>query len=554
MKILSISAAHDSGACLYEDGKIVYFFKEERLSKRKRDKFPLLSVNKILELVDGNIDIVVFCPVISGEDFTLNTFLSILNKNGHDTNNIEIINLENDHHLQHASLAFYNSGFDEANVLVVDRNGSMFFEGCRESETIFYASYPDNFKILYKNFWLYDNFAQEKARAWSVNNDVEVDINSLFGIVKVYEAATTLIGENALENGKTMGLSAYGNKNKNKNKYFVNKTNIPNDFYFSHASHPFGDYQTIFKNHYEITQNEFSENNYSEYADLAWQVQKQTQEAVKYLIEKSLQKQETKNIVITGGYGLNVVANQFLLKSFPNKKFYFEPLADDSGNCIGGAMLAYRNKAKDKKKISIKNTFFHGKKYSLDHIVGNECQPPDVAKMIIDNKSIAIYNGLSEAGPRSLGNRSILFNAMNPNAKKIINIIKKREWYRPFALSVLEEDAHKYFDMLNLKNSKFMTISFDAFEETKKLFPGVVHVDGTCRIQTVNKDDGVLFSILSEIKLLSGHGVVLNTSFNLAGEPLVETPQDAINVLNNSLLDGVWFAEIEKIVMNMKVQ
>lgn len=549
MKILSISIAHDSGACLYEDGDLVYFFKEERLSRKKRDKFPILSVNKILELVEGKIDIVVFCPVMIGEDVPIDTFLTILKKNGHDPEQMEIINLEDGHHLQHASLAFYNSGFEEANVIVIDRNGSIFFNGSRESETIFHASYPDNFQTLYKNFWIYDNYSQEVAKVWSDINGIELDINSLFGIVKVYEAATTLIGQDALENGKTMGLSAYGNKNVDCQEFFVNGTNIPNDFYFSHKTHSSGNYQTIFKNHYEIIQNEFSENNYSEYADLSWQVQKQTQEAVKYLVEKSLRIKYTENIVITGGYGLNVVANQFLLKNFPEKNFYFEPLADDSGNCIGGAMLVYRNKSKDETKNVIKNTFFHGEKYSLDNINGNFCELSEVAKMIVNNKSVAIYNDLAEAGPRSLGNRSILFNATNPNAKNLINRVKNREWYRPFALSVLQNDAPMYFDMLGLEESNFMTISFDAFDKTKNLFPGVVHVDGTCRIQTVNEDNKILFELLSKIKKITGHGVVLNTSFNLAGQPLVETPEDALDVLYNSPLDAVWFAEIERIVI-----
>lgn len=553
MKILSVSLAHDSGACLYDNGEIKYFFKEERLSRKKRDTLPILSVNKILQLTNEKIDIVVFCPVTGGASSGIDIILKILEKNGQNTENIEIISLENNHHLQHASLAFYNSGFYEANIIVVDRNGSDIFNGARESETIYHASYPDNFKALYKSFWIHDACAQEKADEWSRNNKVEIDINSLFGIVKVYEAATTLIGQDALENGKTMGLSAYGDKKKQYKSLFIDQTNIPNDFYFSHMKHTSGKYQTIFRNHHHIVKNSFSENNYSVYADLAWQVQKQTQDAIKYLIEKSLEKKDTKNIILTGGYALNVVSNQFLIKSFPDKNFYFEPLADDSGNCIGGAMLTYREKTRDLSVNKIKNTFFHGEKYSLENIGGKKCTSLEIANIIVNNKSVGIYNGLSEAGPRSLGNRSILYNAMNQNAKSLVNIIKKREWYRPFALSVIEEDAAIYFDMLGLKESKFMTISFDAFEETKKLFPGVVHVDGTCRIQTVNESDGILFEILSQIKNITGHGVVLNTSFNLAGEPLVETPQDAINVMYNSALDAVWFAEVEKIVTKNNV-
>lgn len=543
MRILSVSIAHDSGACLYEDGKVLYFFKEERLSRKKRDRFPVLSIEKIFSLNNKDIDIVVLCPV-THDDSATETILSILYKNKHVTEKTKIINLANNHHLQHASLAFYNSGFDSANVIVADRNGSIFFEGARESESIFYASYPDNFQTIYKSFWLYNNYAQEQIENWSKEYGIEADAHSLFGIVKVYEAATTMIGENALENGKTMGLSAYGDKQKEFPNFFVNDTNIPNDFYFSHIMHRSGNYQSIYKFNKKILQKEFSENNYQDYADVAWQVQKQTQNALKYLVERSLKKTKNKNVVLTGGYALNVVANQFLIKTFPEINFYFEPLADDTGNCIGGAMLSYREESKDTKINKIVDTFFHGQNHSLHNISGKTFRVEDVAKFILRDKSIAIYNELAEAGPRALGNRSILFNAMNPNAKNIVNVIKKREWYRPFALSVLEEDAEQYFNMMSIKESPFMTVSFDALEQTKNLFPGVVHVDGSCRIQTVNKDQGILFEILSELKKISGHGVVLNTSFNLAGEPLVETPESAIDVLNNSNLEAVWFPEI----------
>jgi carbamoyltransferase len=548
VQTLGVSFAHDSGTCLYKDGKILSFYKEERLSRKKRDRNPYLSLIKTLENMEGEIDSLALCPVLPTD---YSTVFSILSKYGHEHQKMKIFDLHQSHHLQHASLAFYNSGFEQANVIVVDRNGSEMF-GARESETIFEASYPAKFNPIYKSFWIYENYSQMLLKHWSLENSVEVDAKSLFGIVKVYESATTLIGQGALENGKIMGLSAYGDKTKKFPDFFVNNTNIPNDFYFSHTNGIDGEYQSIYEDFYHLLDKDFSEKNYQDYADLSWQVQKQTQSAVAHLVKKAISKNKIKNIVISGGYGLNVVSNQFLIKSFPDVNFYFEPIADDSGNCIGGAMLAYRSESEDKRIRGINTTFFHGQRYSLKHIVGKKTSLPDIAKMIVDNKSVAIYNGLAEAGPRSLGNRSILFNAMNKNAKKIINVVKKREWYRPFALSVLKQDAEKYFEMIGLDESKFMTISFDALSETKKLFPGVVHVDGSCRIQTVDEEDGILFYILSEIKKISGHGVVLNTSFNLAGQPLVETPENALEVLNNSDLDAVWFAESSSLVFNKK--
>lgn len=163
------------------------------------------------------------------------------------------------------------------------------------------------------------------------------------------------------------------------------------------------------------------------------------------------------------------------------------------------------------------------------------------------NKSVAVYTGLSEAGQRSLGNRSILFNALNPDAKDIVNKIKNREWYRPFACVILEEDVNIYFDVGRIKSSPFMTTSFPVRSKCVKIIPGITHIDNTCRIQTVSKTDGYLYKLLREFKKLSGHGILLNTSFNLAGQPLVETPTDAFNTLNNSYLDYLWFEETQQL-------
>jgi carbamoyltransferase len=223
--------------------------------------------------------------------------------------------------------------------------------------------------------------------------------------------------------------------------------------------------------------------------------------------------------------------------------FYFEPIADDSGTSIGGAMLAYRVLTKDVAKFPLTSTNFHGNEYYVDDNLGKKCSIDDVVSLLIDQKSVAIFKGKAEAGPRALGNRSILFDARNPQAKRIINKIKNREWYRPFAAMVLKEDASIYFNMIGLSESKYMTISFDATEFAKQTIPGVIHVDNTSRIQTVDKNDGLIYDLLLKFKEQTGVGVLLNTSFNLAGNPLVENIDDAIETLDNSQLDFVWFAD-----------
>jgi carbamoyltransferase len=161
---------------------------------------------------------------------------------------------------------------------------------------------------------------------------------------------------------------------------------------------------------------------------------------------------------------------------------------------------------------------------------------------------------LAEAGPRALGNRSILFDARDKNAKDKVNSIKKREWYRPFAGMVLEEDANKFFDMGHIIKSQHMTVSFPVKDSALEVIPGVVHVDNTCRIQTIDKTNINIFELLNEFKKITGVGIILNTSFNLAGYPLVETPQNALDTLMSSSLDYVWFPEISKIVSRDDLQ
>lgn len=545
MRVLGISPFHDSSVATILNGKIEFFCKEERLSRVKRDKHPFLSLDLALEST-GTIDAVVICSP-SNLDGAIPTYFQYLNK---QLKIPQIINLSDEHHLQHASLAFYNSGFKESLVIVADRNGSFIGLNARESETVFVASYPNIFTPIYKNFWLEDTTKRPESiekiveKFKNYKNKVAIHADSQQGLVKVYESATTLIGEHVLENGKTMGLSAYGEDSSSFPPLF-DEFGVGLDQHFFHSNNKDMDnacFSSLKKHMLTINMNE---KNYKEFANYAFQVQKQSQEAMLKLIKSSIEATGITNVCITGGYGLNVVANAFYIENLPNVNFYFEPLADDSGNSLGGAMYAYRSITEDLSINPLKHTFFNGVSNKLPEFKGNNCSAFDMAKAIFEGKSVAIFNGLAEAGPRALGNRSILFDPRNPKAKSLVNKIKKREWYRPFAAAVLQEDASKYFYM-PIESNEFMTVSFKSIPETKEIFPGIIHVDDTCRIQTVTSDSGPLYDILVEFKKLTGHGVLLNTSFNLAGEPLVETFDEAVRVLKESELDILWAPEAEK--------
>ena len=169
----------------------------------------------------------------------------------------------------------------------------------------------------------------------------------------------------------------------------------------------------------------------------------------------------------------------------------------------------------------------------------------DVVKNIIDGKIVAIFQGGSEWGPRALGNRSILFDPRNPDAKDIVNKVKKREWYRPFAGTILLEHANDYFDMVTIKETPYMSYAIPAKQKAKDEVPGIIHVDGTCRIQTVTREQNKHFyDLIEEFYKQTGVPILFNTSFNLAGEPLVETLEDAKDTVNRSDIDLLYTPEL----------
>lgn len=525
---------HDSSICVFDnDFQFKYFLKTERFTRIKRDNIGSQALLKNL----FDLSLHKIYPNL------IQQITKVYNK---------------EHHLLHASCAFYNSGFDHALVFVIDRNGNQLqqentkFEvhKIRESESTYLASYPNVFELLDLRLWSYRNdpiiFNKQVYRP-----------KSFMSITKVYETATNFIGEDILENGKTMGLAAYGKDTMFPN--FFDKNGVPDNLLFT--TRIFDSFkeesqlaeQLLYCKHPRNKVGLMTENDFQEYADYAFQVQKQTQEQVLERISYMINKTGVKNVCIVGGYGLNVVTNGFLVNHLPGINFFFEPIADDTGISLGKYYLTARSSTLDKTITPLTNTFFHG--MGLDDRedqfkYGNTCTVEDVANLIKDNKSVAVYRGMAEAGPRALGNRSILFNAGNPQAKSIVNKIKKREWYRPFAAMVLKEDFSKYFDSMGLEEAPFMTISFNV--KVPHLIPGVTHVDNSCRVQTVDNSIPHIYNLLTAIKNQTGNSVLLNTSLNLAGEPLVETVEEAVKTYYNSELDALWFPDVGRVIYGDK--
>ena len=549
--ILAFNITHDSSVSYLENGVVKFFCKEERVSGVKRDSHPFKSL-EIFKSLGYSPDHVIYLTPSNCEPDIYHVYAKYIKKYfDKDLENYSNLN----HHSCHASLAFYNSGYDEALIVVIDRNGSIFFSNnnpfAREAESVYVGNKHKSLQPIYKNFFLESNECFKSSIEMQIRNfypdTCDVYARSPYGITTAYEAATTLIGQGPLDNGKTMGLSSYCDE-ENFDELFYGGF-VDSKFFIKdlNQTHPqFSDLGTCFFEEEKNITKTITKENYLYYAKRAKQVQIKTQIESLNLIKEYSEKTGIKNVCIVGGYGLNVVANNFYLKHLPDINFYFEPCSDDTGVSLGGAMMKH-HELTGNHPSRMKDNFYHY--YNHDESIqgGRKSSIDEICDLLIDQKSVAIFEGSPESGPRALGHRSILFDSRNIDAKNIVNKIKKREWYRPFAGIILQEDFEEYFYTHGLEKSEYMTINFDAKDGVRNKFPGIIHVDNTCRIQTVS--DGFLYKLLKIFKSKTQCPVLLNTSFNLAGKPLVQTKQNAIDTFNNSCLDALFFVDENMVFM-----
>ena len=266
-------------------------------------------------------------------------------------------------------------------------------------------------------------------------------------------------------------------------------------------------------------------------------------------IHDLVKKYKIDNMVFTGGTALNVVNNYKIQKEFKDCNLWFDPLCEDNGNCIG---VAYAYLYFEKQSIQKLQDLYIGEVIKLDESlllnekIKDSIELNEIIKLLNQGEVVGLVQGKAEAGPRALGNRSLLLDPTLPNAKDLMNNIKQRENFRPFACSILENKANNYFEMLNIKQSPFMMYAPQAKKLAKDTIPSLVHVDNTCRIQTINnKQNSILYNILKMFKV----PVIMNTSFNLAGYPIVETFEDVLFTLRNSSLKYVYFADYKKLLI-----
>ena len=589
MKILGISAFyHDSAAALVVDGKIVAAAQEERFTRKKHDSsFPLNAIKYCLhfEAIDiSQLDAIVFYdkPLLKFERL-LETYYGFAPKGvesfvtaipvwikeklflkkvihdelgkieGYQKNKSNLLFPE--HHLSHAASAFYPSPFEEAAILTIDGVGewataSISYGQGNSIENIKELHFPHSLGLLYSAFTYFLGFA----------------VNS---------------GEY-----KLMGLAPYGIPDSDEVNRFVEiirteLININEDGSIW-LNQNFFNYSTGLKMVKEKKWEKLfgfgprnQESNIEQHhSNLAVAIQIITEEVLILMAKEAQKITGSKNICLAGGVALNCVGNGKLLKTGIFKNMFIQPAAGDAGGAVGAALAAYYLVYEKERKIVQPDSMFGaylGPEYNNDEIehtaksytakytrIENFSElSTKVAALITEGNVVGWFQGRMEFGPRALGNRSILGDARNAEMQLKLNLkIKYRESFRPFAPSVLNEDCNEYFELEN--SSPYMLLVANVQEKYRnktpqnyyqlplmeRLYfqrsdiPAITHIYFSARIQTVHKETNPRYhELISRFKKLTGKGVIVNTSFNVRGEPIVCTPKDAYKCFMRTEMD-----------------
>ena len=447
-----------------------------------------------------------------------------------------------EHHFAHACQAFLCSPYADAAIMVVDGQGVPLkrTRGDQLSGCLAYGS-DNNIKVLH-------------------------DIPVLHSLGGFYAFVTRLCGFKTNEEGKTMGLAPYGTtkiynelrknlefyrsnslvaKIRNIRKYGINELGTLRHLY------SLGNYFEFFKN---VEPRKSNDAIADLYKDIAFAGQKVAEDVMIYLADILYEETGSKNLCIAGGVGLNCVANYSVLMHSKFKNIFVYPNAGDNGLCVGQALYVHNIVNKNKRSYVATNDYL-GKTYSQEDVEkavdGLQALPgieiseypemqllyEEMASLIASGKITSWWQGRSEFGPRALGNRSILADPRRKDMKDILNSrVKFRESFRPFAPSVLAEKAREYF-ILDI-DSPFMLLAPKVIPGKEHLVPSIVHVDNTARVQTVKREDNLsYYKLIEAFERKTGIPMVLDTSFNVAGEPIVETPEDAVRCFMSTDID-----------------
>lgn len=516
---------HDYSACLLKDGKIINAIESERVNRVKHSLNTYSPINTALKYLIPQTKINV--KSISSSDI-----LDTHDWRGVNTKDVTFYN----HHLCHAASSFYTSPFKEAAIFVCDGLGSVekVKNGYIFETYSYYTAKNTLIDLIGRNTGFVDDNLDEIL---PINMDVPNSLGSFYNLI------TGLIGFEWLEDGKTMGLSAYGNSDKYYSvirEYFDLKPYGKIDINFG--------LKTIvaFKQKYNTQITSQSLINFR--ADVAAAAQRVLEDCYVHSLNYIYSVTKSDNLCLSGGVTLNSMANGKILNNTPFKYIHFFPACGDAGIAVGAAYLSYYKN--NKKRVFIdKQTPFLGKEYSEKRIISalnakniHYVKAKDVyskaAKLLVDNKIVGWFQGGSEIGPRALGHRSIVVDPRKKWMKDYLNMrVKRRESFRPFAPAILEEHVNDYFE--GGHRSPYMLEVFPIKKSKQQIIPAVVHVDGTGRIQTVGPDNNEFYKLIQSFYKLTGVPIILNTSFNVNRMPIVETPEDAIDCFMQTNIDAL---------------
>ena len=558
MYILGISCFyHDSSAVLLKDGEIVVAAQEERFTRKKHDiSFPKNAIKYCMEsqnITIKDIDYIAFYekPFLKFERLlsqhlemfpkSYKNFISHLpNWFNEKLRIIKILKKELrykkdvlfiEHHMAHAA-SFLISPFKEAAIVTID--------GVGEWTTTAYGKGEDNEIVLLK----------------------EIKFPHSLGLL--YSTLTAYLGFSVNNSEyKVMGLSAYGNMDKKTNPYYEklkNVIDIKND----------GSYRLnmdYFVYHYKdkmpskklcellggpIRKKESEIKN--RHKDIAAALQLVFEEVITKILNHIYEVTKSENLVISGGVALNSVYNGKILKNTKFKRIWAQPDPGDGGTSVGAACFAYNTILGNKRNYVLENPYL-GPSYKTNKIKffldennikyysfkNTKEMTKKTAELIYKNNVVGWFQKGMEWGPRALGARSILSNPCNPKMQEILNLkVKHREKFRPFAPVVCEDDASKYFecDKPIPEPTDFMLMVYPIKKQWHKKIPAVTHVDGSGRLQTIKRfKNPEYYDVIKEFGKKSGIPILINTSFNIRGEPIVCSPYDAYKCMMGTGID-----------------
>jgi len=551
MRTLSIHLGHDANACIYDSETLdFHYIKEERVSGQKHDQ----ASNKIVRFINKlpKVDIVALSyghlkninemtlyhfnsnwdefhkvaikdirslsnnfPKLIYKKFWLKKYYEILEK----TNNLNIPVYCVQHDYAHIL-----SGW----TLGINYNYGISIDGCGpDNNNKLIIKNPFNLKDTETIFFSRLNITPHR----NINAEEMSYKNSLGPPLSYIGRLMGLGGLNHDLAGKIMGISAYGKIRDDIVKDFDNKCVDVSKFQITQFC------KDIFKKFLDVNvlllDEDYTEKcnaKNQEFLDIIASIQHIWKKTVLLLFNKFIPKNST--VIYSGGCAQNTITNKALLKDYPNLDIV--PHCYDGGLSLG--CLAFVILKHNLQFPKLENFPYIQTDMSVDP--PSETTIKQVAKLLAEGKIVGWYQGHGEVGPRALGNRSILMNPSIENAKDILNSkVKHREHWRPFAPSIMEEYASDWFD---IEKSKYMMIAANVHEDKRKLIPAVTHKDGTSRIQTVAlEDNNIFYNLLKEFYSITNIPMLLNTSLNKGGGPIVGDPSQAIDIYNDTELDAL---------------